>query len=71
MVSTKVIEDLFAADFFYLQQLYNKINQLDTTDAGLQGEAQGATGKPGLLQFTHEMVDGRLKIPRTLLSHFT
>lgn len=51
MVSTKVVEELFAADFFHLQQLYNKINQVDSDDAGLPGEAQGALGKPGLLQF--------------------
>ncbi|RKP46835.1 hypothetical protein [Trinickia fusca] len=29
MVNTKVIEDLFTADFAYLQNLYNEINQVD------------------------------------------
>src|SRR5579872_7102801 len=29
MVNTKVIEDLFSADFNYLQQLYNRINQVE------------------------------------------
>ncbi|GLQ89384.1 hypothetical protein [Dyella flagellata] len=29
MVTTKVIEDLFSADFAYLQDLYNKINQAE------------------------------------------
>lgn len=29
MVSTAVIEDLFSADFNYLQAFYNKINQMD------------------------------------------
>lgn len=27
MINTKVIEDLFAADFAYLQQMYNRFNQ--------------------------------------------
>ncbi len=27
MVTTKVIEDLFAGDFAYLQEMYNRINQ--------------------------------------------
>jgi len=27
MINTKVIEDLFAADFTYLQQMYNRFNQ--------------------------------------------
>jgi len=29
MISTRVIEDLFSADFNYLQAFYNKINQID------------------------------------------
>ena len=29
MVSTAVIEEMFSADFNYLQALYNKINQMD------------------------------------------
>lgn len=32
MINTKVIEDLFAADFAFLQNLYNKINQNDVED---------------------------------------
>lgn len=27
MMNTKIIEDLFAADFTYLQQMYNRFNQ--------------------------------------------
>jgi len=27
MINTKVIEDLFAGDFSYLQEMYNRINQ--------------------------------------------
>lgn len=33
MINTKVIEELFSADFNYLQQLYNRINQIDGDDA--------------------------------------
>lgn len=29
IINTRVIEDLFAADFSYLQAFYNKINQID------------------------------------------
>jgi hypothetical protein len=32
MINTKVIEDLFAADFGYLQQFYNRINQIEGSD---------------------------------------
>lgn len=32
MVNTKVIEDLFSADFAYLQDLYNRINQVQSED---------------------------------------
>jgi hypothetical protein len=32
MINTKVIEDLFSADFNYLQNLYNRINQLEGPD---------------------------------------
>jgi hypothetical protein len=34
MINTKVIEDLFSADFTYLQQLYNRINQIDESSPG-------------------------------------
>jgi hypothetical protein len=44
MINTKVIEDLFSADFNALQQLYNRINQVD--DAGAADvEAAGSLGK--------------------------
>jgi len=33
-VNTKVIEDLFAPDFAYLQQFYNRINQINESDGG-------------------------------------
>lgn len=29
MINTKVVENLFAADFNYLRQLYNRINSVD------------------------------------------
>jgi len=32
MINTKVIEDLYSADFAYLQTLYKRINQVDTDD---------------------------------------
>lgn len=32
IVDTKVIEDLFSADFAYLQDLYNRINQVQSED---------------------------------------
>ncbi len=32
-INTKVIEDLFSADFNYLQTLYNRINQVDGGEA--------------------------------------
>ncbi|WP_296949543.1 hypothetical protein [uncultured Massilia sp.] len=34
MVNTRVIEELFSADFAYLQALYNRINQVDGGDDG-------------------------------------
>lgn len=43
MINTKVIEDLFSADFNYLQQLYNSINQID---GGAGGAEPGEPGKP-------------------------
>jgi hypothetical protein len=45
MINTKVIEDLFAADFSYLQNLYNRINQVDADDKVVQIEAFEAGGK--------------------------
>ncbi|MBI1773063.1 MAG: hypothetical protein HYR68_12090 [Burkholderiales bacterium] len=39
IINTKLVEDLFSADFTYLQTLYNKINQVDTD------EGQGGPGK--------------------------
>ncbi|MEE3626054.1 hypothetical protein UCD39_19055 [Nitrospirillum sp. BR 11752] len=41
MINTKVIEDLFAADFAYLQKLYNQVNQMgdgDEPDSRLPGK---------------------------------
>ena len=32
MINTKVIEDLFSADFAHLQDLYNRINQVDVDE---------------------------------------
>ncbi|MCU1740603.1 MULTISPECIES: hypothetical protein [unclassified Pseudomonas] len=32
MINTKVIEDLYSADFAYLQTLYKRINQVDADD---------------------------------------
>ncbi|MFC3943303.1 hypothetical protein CCU68_25380 [Pseudomonas gingeri NCPPB 3146 = LMG 5327] len=32
MINTRVIEELFSADFAYLQNLYNRINQVDADD---------------------------------------
>lgn len=51
MINTKLVEDLFSADFSYLQDLYNKINQIDNDDNVLPMEAQGAPGKPDSPQF--------------------
>ena len=41
MISTHVIEELFSADFAFLQDLYNRINQLD----GAVDEAAAPAGK--------------------------
>jgi hypothetical protein len=46
MINTKVIEDLFSADFAYLQKLYNDINQMDNDERGADGEGQAGLGKP-------------------------
>ena len=32
MINTKVIEDLFSTDFAHLQDLYNRINQVDVDE---------------------------------------
>lgn len=34
MINTKVIEELFSADFAFLQNLYNRINQVEGEDGG-------------------------------------
>lgn len=34
MINTKVIEDLFSADFAHLQQVYNRINGIEADAAG-------------------------------------
>lgn len=46
MITTKVIEDLFAADFNYLQELYNKINGIGDEAARILtgGDAGGVPG---------------------------
>jgi hypothetical protein len=41
MINTKVIEDLFAADFSYLQQLYNRINQVEESTPCQKAEPTG------------------------------
>lgn len=47
MINTKVIEDLFSADFNALQQLYNRINQVDESgEREMSGEVDGNLGKP-------------------------
>jgi hypothetical protein len=33
MINTQIIENLYAADFAYLQEFYNTINQLPSSDA--------------------------------------
>jgi len=35
MINTKVIEDLYSADFAYLQTLYKRINQVDADDKAI------------------------------------
>lgn len=34
MISTKVIEDLFSADFAYLREFYNRLNHVDESTWG-------------------------------------
>jgi hypothetical protein len=36
MINTKVIEDLFSADFNYLQKLYNQVNLVDESQTGAE-----------------------------------
>lgn len=43
MVTTRVIEELFAADFSYLQQLYNRINQTEVSEE--TGTMRGLAGQ--------------------------
>jgi hypothetical protein len=45
MVNTKVIEDLFSADFNALQQLYNRINYPDENAGQEFGGEAGSLGK--------------------------
>lgn len=46
MINTKVVEDLFSADFAYLQNLYNRINQVDGLDSNPDSLAGAGAGKP-------------------------
>jgi hypothetical protein len=41
MINTKVIEELFTVDFNHLQQLYNRVNQIDGGDAGSNSSELG------------------------------
>ena len=45
MVSTKVVEDLFSADFAYLQDLYNRINQVQAEDNVVARPGMDSAGK--------------------------
>lgn len=47
MISTHVIEELFSADFAFLQDLYNRINQVD--GAADEAAAPAGKGQPGRL----------------------
>ncbi|MBB6064892.1 hypothetical protein [Pseudoxanthomonas broegbernensis] len=55
MISTRVIEDLFSADFAYLQDHYNRINQVEGAGANVAEEAAAPQGKAEVGR-----VDGRL-----------
>lgn len=47
MISTHVIEELFSADFAYLQDLYNRINQVaDPAGKGPAGRLHPASSTP-------------------------
>lgn len=43
MINTKIIEDLFSADFNALQQLYNRINQVDDANTAARAEEIGGS----------------------------
>lgn len=43
MINTKVVEDLFAADFAFLQNLYNRINQVGSEDGTDYGSGKQLT----------------------------
>jgi hypothetical protein len=46
MINTRIVEDLFSADFNFLQQLYNRINQADEGGAqAFSEEAAESLGK--------------------------
>lgn len=47
MITTHVIEELFSADFAFLQDLYNRINQVD--GAAEEAAAPAGKGQPGRL----------------------
>lgn len=47
MVNTHVIEELFSADFAFLQDLYNRINQMEA--AADEAAAPAGKGQPGRL----------------------
>ena len=47
MINTHVIEELFSADFAFLQDLYNRINQVD--GAADEAAAPAGKGQPGRL----------------------
>lgn len=57
MVNTKVIEELFSADFAYLQDMYNRINQLDSEEGKVvQMEAFDTPGKQRSPQFPNSFM---------------
>jgi hypothetical protein len=49
MVNTKVVEDLFSADFAYLQELYNRINQMEADEKVVPMPGVEPAGKFGSL----------------------
>jgi len=49
MINTKVIEDLFSADFTYLQKLYNQVNLVEEgTDGAEVIDLPGKQSSPAL-----------------------
>jgi len=56
MINTKLVEDLFAADFAFLQNLYNKINQIDSDDNVISLEGQVPAGKSDSPSFQHNSI---------------